>query len=48
MDEFRKSAQQGLTLVERAILDLLRANPDGLTNTQVKDALGLESDQDGK
>ena len=37
-------AQQGLQLIEQAIIGLLEANPQGLRNAQIADLLGLHSD----
>ena len=37
-------AQEGLQLIEQAILRLLEANPRGLRNAQIADLLGLHSD----
>ncbi len=38
------TAQEGLQLIEDAILRLLEANPQGLRNAQIADLLGLHSD----
>ena len=37
-------AQEGLQLIEQAIIGLLEANPQGLRNAQIADLLGLHSD----
>ena len=37
-------AQEGLQLIEQAIIRLLEANPQGLRNAQIADLLGLHSD----
>ena len=39
----RLLAQEGLRHIEQAILMLLEANPQGLRNSQIADALGLRS-----
>ena len=39
----RLLAQEGLRHIEQAILMLLEANPQGLRNSQIADALGLGS-----
>lgn len=39
----RLLAQEGLRHIEDAILMLLEANPQGLRNAQIADALGLRS-----
>ncbi len=39
----RVLAQEGLRHIEQAILMLLEANPQGLRNSQIADALGLRS-----
>jgi hypothetical protein len=46
--EPNEEAQQGLKLIKRAILRILRSAPDGLTNAQIVTALGLDSDYEGK
>ena len=40
----RTIAQEGLQLIEQAIIRLLEANPQGLGNVQIADLLGLNSD----
>ena len=40
-------AQIGLELLKSAVLELARANPDGVTNSDVAKALGLQSDYMG-
>ena len=40
-------AQIGLELLKSAVLELARANPDGVTNSDVSKALGLQSDYMG-
>ena len=40
-------AQEGLRLMENAILRLLEANPQGLRNIQIADSLDLRSDFQG-
>jgi hypothetical protein len=44
----QEKAKQGVALVKEAIIDLLRAAPNGLTNAQIVNVLGLESDYEGK
>jgi hypothetical protein len=41
-------AQLGLHLLKTAILELARANPDGITNSDAASLLGLRSDYRGK
>lgn len=41
-------AQLGLELVKKAILELARANPEGITNSDAASVLGLRSDYRGK
>jgi hypothetical protein len=41
-------AQQGLTMLKKAILDLARANIQGITNSDAASLLGLKSDYRGK
>ena len=36
-------AQAGLTLIRQAVLDLVEANPEGVTNADVASALGIRS-----
>jgi hypothetical protein len=48
MDALTKRAQDGLTLIEGAIVELLQTRPNGLTNVEITSRLQLESDQDGK
>ena len=40
-------AQQGLGLLKQAILETIEANPDGITNAEIADALGIRSDYAG-
>ncbi len=42
-----EKAQVGLSLIKSAVLDLVRANPKGLSNGDVTSALGLQSDYRG-
>jgi hypothetical protein len=46
--DFQEQAQSGLSAIEGAITQLLRAYPDGLTNGEITKELALESDQNGK
>ena len=46
-NQFEQS-QKALVLLYESILDLLKDNPNGLTNTEITNDLGLESSQDGK
>lgn len=41
-------AQMGLTMLKKAVLDLARANPAGITNADAASALGLRSDYRGR
>lgn len=41
-------AQLGLDLIKTAILELVKANPDGITNSDAASLLGLRSDYRGK
>lgn len=41
-------AQLGLQFLKTSILDLARANPDGITNSDACSALGLRSDYQGR
>lgn len=40
----QSDAQEGLRLLKQAIVELLAAYPDGLTNSQVADHLAIRSD----
>jgi len=42
-----EKAQQGLTLLKEAILEVLGNHPEGLQNAQIADLLGLRSDYKG-
>jgi len=41
-------AQQGLAMIKKAILDLVRINPNGITNADAASLLGLRSDYRGR
>lgn len=43
----KTKAQQGLTLMKEAILEVVRANPAGITNAEIADALDIRSDYAG-
>ena len=43
----KEKAQVGLDLLKDAVLDLARANPDGITNGETASVLGLKSDYGG-
>jgi hypothetical protein len=43
-----EKASQGLALLTEAILELLRAHPEGLRNTDIAKTLALESEHAGK
>lgn len=43
----KEKAQVGLSLLKDAILDLARANPNGITNGETASVLGLKSDYGG-
>ncbi|OAV73296.1 hypothetical protein Barb6_00380 [Bacteroidales bacterium Barb6] len=47
-DEVYQQSQQGLDLLYKSIITLLKANPNGLTNTEVTRKLGLQSEYNGK
>lgn len=40
-------AQQGLAMLKKAVFDLIRANPAGITNADAASVLGLRSDYRG-
>ena len=42
-----EKAQVGLSLLRAAVLDTVRANPEGLSNGEVTNSLGLQSDYRG-
>ena len=42
--DLHNMAQEGLQLIEEAVLKLLEAHPQGLRNVQIADLLGLHSD----
>jgi len=42
-----EKAQQGLSLLKEAILEVLGNHPEGLQNAQIADLLGLRSDYKG-
>ena len=44
MEPVREKAQEGLRIIENAMLDLLRRYPEGLTNAEIAQLLGIESD----
>ncbi len=43
----QEKAQIGVTLLKDAVLELAKANSDGITNSDVSKALGLQSDYGG-
>lgn len=43
----RTTAQQGLELLKRAILETIEAHPGGITNAEIADALDIRSDYAG-
>ena len=43
-----RMAQNGLALIQQAVLSLLRKHPEGLRNSQVADLLSLRSDFMGR
>ena len=43
----KQKAERGLQLVQDAILDLLSEHRQGLTNAQIANELGLQSDYEG-
>lgn len=44
MEPLREKAQEGLRIIENAVLDLLRQYPGGLTNAEIADLLSIGSD----
>jgi hypothetical protein len=48
VDDPAELAQQGLGKIERAILQVLGAHPQGLRNADVAEKLGLRSDFNGR
>lgn len=42
-----EKAQQGLSLLKEAVLEILANHPEGLQNAQIADYLGLRSDYKG-
>lgn len=47
LDTSRQKAQQGLRLLKGAVLELLEQHPEGLTNAEVAEHLGVRSDYQG-
>ena len=47
LDTNSEQAQQGVSLIKSAILNLLYRTSGGLTNAEISHALGLRSDQNG-
>lgn len=43
----QEKAQIGVALLKEAVLELAKANPEGVTNSDVSKALGLQSDYGG-
>lgn len=43
----KEKAQVGLDLLKDAVLDLAKANPEGITNGETASVLGLKSDYGG-
>ena len=43
----KQKAERGLRLVQDAVLDLLSEHREGLTNAQIANELGLQSDYEG-
>ena len=48
MNELRSRAQEGIVLLETAIIELLRQHPAGLRNSEITRILSLQSDQNGQ
>lgn len=48
LDESAPLAQEGVERIEKAILQLLRANPAGLRNAEIAESLGLRSSFRGR
>ena len=43
-----ETAQQGLKHLKQAVIDLLKSHPEGMTNAEIADALGIRSDHNGR
>jgi uncharacterized protein len=43
----KEKAQQGLALLKDAILEVMRARPDGVSNAEICDVLDIRSDYGG-
>jgi IclR helix-turn-helix domain len=43
----KQRAEEGLRLMQDAVVDLLAEHPDGMTNSQIARELGLHSDYEG-
>jgi hypothetical protein len=43
----KQRAEVGLELIENAILDFIKSSEDGMSNIQIAEELGLQSDIDG-
>lgn len=46
--EIYDKAQQGLRLIEDSIIELLSYNAEGLTNAEIVEYLGLQSEHQGR
>ena len=42
--EPKETAQEGLNQLKKAVVDLLKSHPEGMTNAEIADALGIRSD----
>ena len=43
-----EKAQEGLSQMKQAVVDLLNEHPEGLRNVDIASALGIRSDHEGK
>ena len=48
VSNLRHQAEQGLLLIKVAVVELIRASGNGLTNAKLAKALGLQSDYEGR
>lgn len=46
--EAKNKSQQGLKLIEEAVLQFIAEHPNGVSNATIADELGLQSDIAGK
>jgi len=43
----REKAQQGLSFLKEAVLDVIAQHPDGISNARIADVLQIRSDYEG-